>query len=164
MRASAWIVLLVVVVCGFSTGCPKSDTKKGTASVRGGSFGGPATETRITEVETRRSETAPSGGWTTDFKKTDSGEYAPKEVAPKEIAAATSKSGPEMSSAKNRGPGAGQLTAGSFDDTLHWQAFHGFLRKLGQNGDLSHLPSQFQGRRLTVTVKDAAGLPVDNAR
>jgi hypothetical protein len=69
-----------------------------------------------------------------------------------------------MGRGQQRGPGAGQLTAGSFDDSLDLQSFHSFVRKLGQSRTVLDLPARFQDRRVTILVRDSSGQPVDNAR
>ena len=63
-----------------------------------------------------------------------------------------------------KGPKAGILTAGSFDDTLEPEHYRAFLKKMGQEEAVRGLPGQFLGQRLVLTVEDAAGKPVGNAR
>jgi hypothetical protein len=63
-----------------------------------------------------------------------------------------------------KGPKSGILTAGSFDDTLEPEHYRAFLKKVGQDGAVRGLPGQFLGQRLVLTVEDAAGKPVGNAR
>jgi hypothetical protein len=67
-------------------------------------------------------------------------------------------------SSDDKGPQSGILTAGSFDDNLNPQLFHGFAGKMAQHRELGDLPGRFLGQRLLVTVKDAAGNPVGDAR
>jgi hypothetical protein len=96
---------------------------------------------------------------------------APTVDAPvvKEPAAAEAIAGadhsPRMAKPGDRkGPQPGVLTAGSFDDNLNPSFFQSFLGKLAQDPKLGDLPSRLRGRRLLVSVKDAAGKPVGNAR
>lgn len=66
--------------------------------------------------------------------------------------------------AGKKGPRAGTLTAGSFDDNLDPNPYRSFFRKIGQDGVLRDHPSRFLGHRLVLTVKDGSGQPVGNAR
>jgi Mg-chelatase subunit ChlD len=63
-----------------------------------------------------------------------------------------------------KGPRAGTLTAGSFDDNLDPEPFRSFLRQMGQDSVLRDLPGRLAGHRLILTVHDAGGRPVGNAR
>jgi Mg-chelatase subunit ChlD len=65
---------------------------------------------------------------------------------------------------KQNGPPSGILTAGSFDDNVAPLFFSSYARKMSQKRELGDLPGKFQGHRLLVIVKDAAGKPVANAR
>jgi Mg-chelatase subunit ChlD len=91
-----------------------------------------------------------------------------KEAAPKPAAAVADpivgreKIAPRAP--KDKGPPAGILTAGSFDDNIDPEVFSKFVRKMGQRPVLGELPSKLQGQRVMVIVRDAAGRPMGNAR
>jgi hypothetical protein len=136
MRALAWTLLFVAAGIG-SAGCMKGAPKKEPFAKQAGGDGGGGTVAGAAP--------APAG--------------ADKREAPAKAAAGTAQG----QGGQQHGPRAGQLTAGSFDDNLHLPAFYGFLRKLRQNSGLADLAAQFQGRRVTILVKDTSGRPVDNA-
>jgi hypothetical protein len=61
-------------------------------------------------------------------------------------------------------PQSGILTAASFDDTLHPDAFRRFLRNMSQNDAVPGLPGRLSGRLLVVTVRGKGGQPLGNTR
>jgi hypothetical protein len=61
-------------------------------------------------------------------------------------------------------PDGGLLTAGSFDDNLFPGPFRKFLKQIGRDQSAQDLPARFLGHRLVITVKNADGRPVGNAR
>ncbi len=61
-------------------------------------------------------------------------------------------------------PPAGVLTAGSFDDNLDPLVFKSFLTKMNRAQTFGKLPSLLDGQRVLISVRDAAGQPVGNAK
>jgi hypothetical protein len=63
-----------------------------------------------------------------------------------------------------KGPKAGILTAGSFDDNLDRAPYFSFLKQFGQDSAVGNLAGRFLGHRLVLTVRDGGNRPVGNAR
>jgi hypothetical protein len=146
MRAFAW-TLVIALVCFTTTACWQSTPRK--------------------SAEGKEPRSTPGG-------RPDAGSVlvgdasGSREIAKADGPAVTVKVGvhpKQGGGGRNQGgTGAGLLTAGNFDDSLNPQAFLGFARRLGQISALVGLPARFQGRQVTITVRDAGGLPIDNAR
>jgi hypothetical protein len=98
-------------------------------------------------------------------RRTDNGIDAPPRPDSREAKMEEPRvGGVATKSGKEKGPRAGTLTAGSFDDNRDPMPYRSFFRLIGQDGFLRDLPSRFLGHRLILTIKDDAGQPVNNAR
>ena len=179
-------LLLMSCLLGIATvGCDKGTTKFTNVGEKIAKKSDPGAESLHTDrTESKKeSEKAKSDGDTSvpmpgvkveASKKEETKKEAGKSDAPApggetKLAAATADPvvGREMiapKAPKDKGPPAGILTAGSFDDNTDPQVFSRFARKMNQRPGLGDLPGKLQGQRVMVIVRDTSGKPIGNAR
>src|SRR5438046_3034751 len=146
---AASLVLITVIA---SCGCSKGDDKKMTEGKS--SWGAESPDkTKAPEKATGKAPPSETGR---DVGKNP--EDRPDSKEPKTEDAHVG--GVKRDPGKVKGPPAGMLTAGSFDDNRDPQPYRSFFRQIGQDSVLGDLPSRFLGHRLILTVKDGGGQPV----
>jgi len=143
-------VLLIGCVAVIAVGC--QDSK----SAPGKPIGG--------EVDARVHAPLPAADRPADF---DSGTVKPAEPPPAgkaDVADAIAGTGKPIVSKPEPLPPSGVVTAGSFDDNLDPATFRSLCLKSAHLPGLGELARQLSGHRLLITVRDAAGRPINNAR
>jgi Mg-chelatase subunit ChlD len=166
-------LLVVAGVAGLLTfgfmGCKKKEEVKKGETIGGGTGRDDAEagsdwrkeKKEEKKADEKKGEDGPRDEKKTEGKKTEA--MASKEgTAPEPVIGKRPKS---AESAREQGPPAGILTAGSFDDNLYPEPYRAFIRKLGQdNPHIGDLPGKLLGHSLVIAVTNGDGRPVGNAR
>ncbi|MBI2807759.1 MAG: VWA domain-containing protein [Planctomycetes bacterium] len=175
MRAIALVLMLGVL--GIAVPGCHSDKRKGTPDSATKAGGNPVAKISVDEARegepsrdlsriplTREGKTTAAAPKTEPLAKKSADKAPAKEGKPDPGVADPVVGRVPPKKKVEKGPPAGILTAGSFDDNVNPAVFNSFLRKMSQKNGLGDFPTKLQGQRLMVIIKDGGGKPVGNAR